>query len=109
MQILEPVLDGSTKVVAVSFFDEALAAMTPTSVTWSLYDEDGAIVNNRSDVVAIPATTVNIVLSGNDVVFVSPTSQRILVVEAVYTGVYGVGLPLKDYFKFTVLPISTTA
>lgn len=109
MQILEPVLDGSTKVVAVSFFDEALVAMTPITVKWSLYDEDGIIVNSRSNVSVIPAPVANIILSGNDVVFVSPTSQRILVVEVTYTGTYGSGLPLKDYFKFTVLPISITA
>lgn len=109
MQMLEPVLDGNTKVVAVSFFDEANVAMIPTTVNWSLYDEDGVIVNSRSNVSISPASTVNIVLSGADTLFVSPASQRILVVNAIYTGVYGVGLPLKDYFKFTVLPISTTA
>ena len=109
MQMLGTVFDKSTKVAVISFFDEANVAMTPTGVTWSLYDEDGAIVNNRSNVPATPATVVNIVLSGLDVVYVAPTSQRVLVVEATYTGTYGTGLPLKDYFKFTVLPVATTA
>ena len=106
MTVLDSAMEGSTYVAAISFKDEAGAAMTPTSATWSLLDEHDAVINSRSDVaISSIASTVNIVLSGADLPYIADQSRVYLVVESVYTGAYGTGLPLKDYFEIGITPI----
>jgi hypothetical protein len=109
MKILDPVLDKGTIIIPVAFLDEDNVAMIPVSITWTLRDEDGDIVNGRDAVVVTPASTINIVLSNADLVYEAPTSQRILRVDAIYNGAYGNGLTLPDYAKFTILAIPESA
>lgn len=56
----------STYLVTVGFEDETGAAVTPNTVTWSLKDIDGNVINSRSAVSETPDTSVNILLSGLD-------------------------------------------
>lgn len=96
--------EKSTYIVTVTFTaEDGTTSMVPDTMTWSLRDNYGNIVNSRSSVSASVATAVTIVLSGNDLVFEQNSlSQRILVVEATYTSTNGVGLPLKDQTSFAV-------
>lgn len=99
-------LEGSTYVVIVSFFDEHKSTVTPTAITWSLYDDQDTpqVVNSREDVNISVAQFVEIVLSGADVT-ASPTtgSKRSLVIKATYnSSTLGNGLPLNDVYTFDV-------
>jgi hypothetical protein len=97
MTTLDAALEKGTYVVSLSFENEDGAALTPAALTWSLFDENGSIVNSRLHVsIAVPAASVNVVLSGNDLVYSDSQSKRIMVVEGTYTSSYGTGLPLKS-------------
>jgi hypothetical protein len=100
---LEYVVDQSTKIVPISFQDEEGDSITPIAdtVTWSLYNESGAIVNEREDEEETSAETVNIVLSGNDLK-ISDGARRILVVKARYNSTLGDNLPLVDMASFSI-------
>jgi len=101
---LENAIEKSTYIVTVAFTDEDGDDLIPTTITWTLTDVSGTVVNSREDVsVAIPAASINIVLSGDDLAIISGvTNKRILTVEAIYTSDYGIGLPLKARAEFTI-------
>ena len=95
-------VDRSVIVINCAFKDEDSAAVVPTSIKWSLSDDLGNIINTRASVaVAVPASDVDIVLSGSDINY-SDGPIRILTVEAVYDSVLATGLPLKDSARFNV-------
>lgn len=59
--------DKSTYYVACAFKNEAGAAVTPTSATYSVFDADGNTINSRTDVDMSPsASTENIILTPDD-------------------------------------------
>ena len=95
-------VDRSTYVVTAAFTDAAGAAVIPDSITWSLSDGDGNIVNSRTDVsIAVPAASNDIVLSGADLDY-DDGPERILIVEAVYDSTEGLNLPLKGECHFRI-------
>jgi len=96
--------EESTYIVSVAFLDEDSVSVTPDSdPTWSLYDANGDVVNDRNGVTITAASTINIVLSGDDLALVDGDSvERKLLVEAVYTSSLGAGLPLKVQASFEV-------
>jgi len=104
--------EKSTFVITASFTDEDGNAVTPDSVTWTLTKSDGSIVNSRKDVEETPDTSINIVLSGNDLALDEDETSdyvadgysglRILTVNAVYDSDYGLNLPLKQSIKFII-------
>lgn len=101
-------VEGSTYVVTVPFTDEDGDPVVPTSIKWTLTDDEGGIVNAREDVaIAVPAATVEIVLSGDDLP--SPGDQMrsvYLTVEATYDSALGSGLPLKGQCRIEVRPLA---
>ena len=106
MTELDSAIQGSTYVAVITFKDEAGDAMTPVSAEWSLYDEKGEIVNSKSQVPIVVASTVNIVLSGDDIPYDPATSRAlVLSIAAVYDGDYGNNLPLNQEFLIPVEPI----
>lgn len=90
--------ENSTYVITVTFTDEDGDAVVPTSITWSLTDKSGNVINDREDVaVAVPASSVDVVLSGADLAVGTATAvQRYFLVEATYNSDLGTGLPLND-------------
>ena len=89
----------------VSFFDEATppAAVIPNAITWSLYDEDNAIVNSRQDVVVSPAAVVNIVPQGLDLALPDTSKPtRRLLLEYNYNSTFGSNLPVKIEYIFEI-------
>lgn len=100
-------LERSTYVVTAAFTDESGAAVTPDSITWDLTDTDGNVINSRSSVaVAVPASSIDIVLSGDDLAIQRPSMLwRIVTVEAVYDSSMGSNLPFKDEIRFEIQPL----
>lgn len=95
-------VDKSVIVINCAFKDEDDAAVIPTSIKWTLTDDQGAVINTRASVaVAAPASAIDIVLSGSDINY-TDGPIRILTVEAVYDSVLATGLPLKDAARFNV-------
>ena len=95
-------IEESTYIVTATFTDEDGTALIPESITWSLTDIDGTVINSRSDVaIAVPAASINIVLTGDDLA-VSGSNSRIVTVEAIYNSSYGTGLYLKKAATFTL-------
>ena len=74
---------------------------TPNEVKWSLTDDTGNVINNRDQVSETPEQSVEILLSGGDLVFhqteTGNTVKRHIVVEATYNSAsYGSNLLLKE-------------
>jgi hypothetical protein len=104
--------------VTAAFYDEDGGAVTPTAIHWTLKNLDGTVVNNRSGVaVAVPDTSIIIVLYGDDLAMtgvgartekvegetVTVSEVRFLVVTATYNSTLGTGLPLVGVLEFRVL------
>ncbi len=97
--------EGTTAAFDVSFTDEDDAAVTPNSITWSLFDDRGTVINNREDVaVAVPDSTITIVLYGDDLKRTSTTDRGIrrLTVYADYDSSLGNDLPITAEHEFRV-------
>lgn len=98
-------VEQSTAVVTVTFSDSDGSLVVPMSATWTLYDQENVIVNSR-DHVSIPvlATSVNIVLTGDDLLLPEPSSnKRRLLLEAIYNSSnYGNDLSLREEFEFKI-------
>ncbi len=97
-------VEDGTYVITARFTDENSAAVVPSAITWTLLGLDGNVINSRTKVaVAVPATTISVVLSGNDLALTaSDSGDRRLLVEATYTSSLGTGLPLKKEYNFSI-------
>jgi len=100
-QLTVTAVEESTYIVVATFVDEDDALITPNTITWTLSDLDGTIINSRENVSITPDTSVNIVLSGDDLA-VSGSRTRVVTVKATYDSSYGVGLTLKAAAKFDI-------
>jgi len=89
-------VEQSTYVVTVDFTDENGDPVIPNSIAWTLSTEDGAIQNGRADmVIAAPAASVEIVLSGDDLEIGDELAANlVLTVDAAYDSALGSDLPL---------------
>jgi len=100
---LSNAIEESTYVVTVDFTNEDGDALEVKSVTWTLTDVSGNVINSRENEEATPGSSVNIVLSGDDLAIIPDVSnKRILTVDAVYDSSYGTDLPLKGRAEFTI-------
>ncbi len=97
-------VEKSTYVITVALTDEDGAALTPDSLTWTLTDDQGNVINSRTAVsIAVPAASNDIVLSGADLaVDVAKGTKRKLTLEGVYDSDYGNDLPLKEEVEFEI-------
>jgi hypothetical protein len=97
----ETAIEKSTYIITVSFTDEFDAAVVPKSLTWSLSDIFGNVINTRTAISITPAASVTIVLYGDDLVALSNgTLERVLTIEGTYDSIYGNNLPIKDQLTF---------
>jgi hypothetical protein len=98
--------EKSTYIITAAFTDENGDAVAPTTLTWTLTDEAGAVINSRENVaVAGPASSEDIVLSGDDLALQSGETTRgvwIFTVEGTYDSDAGSDLPLNDEIRFIV-------
>lgn len=97
--------EKSTYIVTAAFTDEDGAAVSPATLTWTLTDSSGSVINSREDVaVSDPGTSEDIVLSGADL-GVTETGDvvRIITFEGTYNHVdHGNGLALTGSARFVV-------
>lgn len=99
--------ERSTYGIEVTFLDEDGDLVTPvaSSVTWTLTDGLGTVVNSRENVAITSASTITIVLSGADLAVDSSLYQgrdRKLIIKASYNSDLGSGLPLRDEVSFRI-------
>lgn len=99
--------EQSTYIITCAFTDEDGDAVIPDSIVWSLTDTDGTVINSRDqEAVSVPAASVDIVLSGDDLALQSGETatkiQRRLLVEAVADTDAGNDLPLKAEAIFLI-------
>jgi len=100
-KLLVSAVEESTYIVSAAFTDEDGVAVIPTAITWTLTDGKGVTINSRLDVVITPASTIYIVLTGDDLA-VSGSRMRIVTVNATYNSSYGTGLKLKGAATFNL-------
>lgn len=93
--------ERGTFIVTVSFEDEDGTELIPDSLTYTLTDGSGNVVNSKEDEVLTPAASVDILLSGLDL-DITNTSVRVVTVEGTYTSDAGAGLPLTDQVTFHI-------
>lgn len=98
--------EEGTYVITADFYDDLGVAVAPDTLTWTLTDEAGTIINSRSDVsVSTPTSSEDIVLSGDDLALQTGESgdtMRIVTIEATYDSTTGLDLPLKDTATFYI-------
>ena len=96
-------VEKSTFVITVAFQDEQGNAVTPNELTWTLTDMNGNIINGRDQVSITPASSVDIVLSGDDLALEGDAPElRVLTVAGTYSSDIGSDLPIKDSVRFIV-------
>ena len=97
--------EKATYVITVAFKDENGTAITPKTLSWSLTDRKGRVINSREDVaVGSPSSSENIVLSGNDLALANNDNRiRVLSIYATYdSATYGNDLPLREEAEFKI-------
>ncbi len=98
--------EESTYVITASFTDETGSTVVPGSVTWTLSTDKGTIVNSRNGVTATAATSITVVLQGDDLAILGRESNhRIFTLQATYDSDAGSDLPLKEEVHFSITPL----
>lgn len=98
--------EQGTFLVDVSFLDEDGEPLTPKvgTLSWTLSDVRGVIVNNRLQVPITSSSSVTVVLSGLDLE-IGPQylfNLRKLLFEGLYDSTAGTNLPLKEEVTFEI-------
>lgn len=103
MPVTVEVNEGSSLIVTASFKDESGKAVTPESVTWTLVDRTGTIINSRQDVSVTPSSSVSIALTGDDLKRSGAgAGDRFLVVKGTYDHPDHGLLDIVDEYHFTI-------
>lgn len=95
------VIDKASLVLEFQVTNEQGLVVTPISMKWSLVDETDAIVNARENVSVTPASTMSIVLTGNDTAYLEGNDTRKVLIEGTYLSTLGT-LTVKKTVTFTV-------
>ena len=82
--------------------------VTPNTFLWTLTDANGTVINSREDVAESTASTVWVLLKGDDLVyFLNGTEKRIITVKGTYNSILGgvvkTNVPYTGEFEFKVL------
>jgi hypothetical protein len=104
---LSDIGSGSDKPISIAVLDSAGSAMSPTSATWSLYDQDGNIVNSRSGVaIAVVSSTFTVPVAAADNVYNAlpnvSTCRRFLKVDIIYTNSYVTAGHLVSWWQWDI-------
>lgn len=98
--------ERSTYIVHIEFKDEAGNPVVPNTGTlkWTLTDSTGRVVNSRQDVSHTPASSIDIVLKGLDLVVGEPYlgGERRVLVEWEYDSTLGEDLPGTEEIRFII-------
>lgn len=86
-------ISGGTYSITVPFKDEDGFSVIPTSITWTLLNESGNVVNGRLNVEVTPASSITILLSGADITLSGDSEEvRYISLKAIYDNAYATGL-----------------
>jgi len=93
--------------IEFSFFDtDEITPVTPISLSYSLVNRDGEVINNLENIPLTPAEKVVIKLSGQDLVLPeNGESQRYLVIRGTYNSNQLEISDLHTQHEFTLKPI----
>ncbi len=99
-----PAQNGTAKVKAGPFTDEDSPPneITPLTVTWTLTDQSGNVINERANVPVTPATTVAFLLTANDLAITGHNVQRVIMLTWTYDSTQGDGLVGRAQGKFSI-------
>jgi len=102
-EITAKAAEKGTFVFTAVFTDEDGNSVIPNSITWTLTDIIGTVINSRLNVaVAVPAASIDIVLRGLDLKVVGRNVKRVVTIKAIYNSSYGSNLPLNGEARFDV-------
>lgn len=97
-----PAVAGATYQIAVDLVDEDEFPISPNSVTWTLSDTAGNVINERENVsIENPTSSFTLLLSGSDLLIASDeVEQRVLSITTTYDNALANGLThfLNIYF-----------
>lgn len=87
--------------------DATVATSSIASMTWTLTDVDGTVVNSREDVSPTIANPLTIELYGDDLALPTTSSPtRIVTVKATYNSTYGNARPVNEEAVFDVTALT---
>ena len=113
-------VEGSTYIISATFTDDSGSAVTPGSIAYTLTTENGYIVNSLENEAVTPGTSVDIVLSGDDLQILNGESKTVVTIngekfnqvnrhctiEWVYDSNAGQDLPGKDVAIFPLIDLT---
>ena len=93
--------------IQVAFTDTNGTAVAPNGgLTWSLLDSDGDAINSREDVAITAASTITVILTGDDLALAtgeSGTALRFLLIKGTYnSSTLGNNVPLRAQCGFYI-------
>ncbi|HEY4690298.1 MAG TPA: hypothetical protein VIK33_13365 [Anaerolineae bacterium] len=96
--------EKSTFALELAITDENGDPLTPNTLTWTLTDLAGNVINERAGIeIATPASTVTVVLSGDDLALPERAAPlRVVTLEGTYDSDLGNDLPLKEEVQFPI-------
>lgn len=99
-----------TYIIDVTLLDEDGDSLAPATLSWSLKDVGGNVVNSREDVeIDPPTSSVTITLTGADLALTANRpAQRILSLSGTYTTALGVEAALTESATFIIAPLATS-
>ena len=98
-------MEGGSAVLCISFKDDNKSPIVPLTLSWTLCDALGGIINNRQDeVVDTPASVTKILVYGDDLKLTDAEDDgfRLVLLDGTYDSSLGDGIPLKDQFGFYI-------
>lgn len=105
MEILNNAARRSTYLTEITLVDEEGTTVSANSVTWTLTDAAGNVVNGRENVVASPAVPIAILLAGDDLDYTGDGDDglRVLTLTALYDSSLGTNIPIVKRFSFALI------
>lgn len=100
-------IEGSTYSIPITFTDTTATEVAPNSdLTWTLTDVVGNVINSRSGVSITPATTVTVVLHGDDLAVSDAyrDNRRLVTFQCTYNSSIGTNLEFVEWAEFTIIP-----
>ena len=97
--------EESSYFIIIEPFDEDDAAETPITLTWTLTDVMGNIINLREDVAITPlSTSMTVILTGDDLSIPEDKSPvtRLFSVKGTYDSDLQAGLAITGYVQFDI-------
>ena len=92
-------LEGGTVIVKCSFHDATDESIAPNTLSYSLKDIEGNIINAQDSISVTPDTTVHVALTGADL----PYGRVYFELNGEYDSTYGSGLKLHDYAQIELM------